>query len=45
MTDYTINLRPMTTHNLNALRVSLSIYTTKQDIDRLLQSLDTLATT
>ena len=45
MADYTINLRPMTTHNLNALRVSLSIYTTKQDIDRLLQSLDTLATT
>ncbi len=45
MTDFHINVRPMTTHNLNALRVSLSIYTTKQDIDHLLQSLDTLATT
>ena len=45
MTDHHINLRPMPMHNLNALRISLSIYTTKQDINHLLQTLDTLATT
>lgn len=37
---YNIDCRPMTTHNLNALRISLSIFITKQDIDYLLQSLE-----
>lgn len=37
---YKIDCRPMYTHNLNALRISLSIFITKSDIDYLLQSLE-----
>lgn len=35
-----IDCRPMNTHNLNALRISLSIFITKSDIDYLLQSIE-----
>jgi len=37
---YRIDCRPMDTHNLNALRISLSIFITKSDIDYLLQSIE-----
>jgi len=40
---YRIDCRPMTTHDLNALRISLSIYITKSDIDYLLRSLEEIA--
>ncbi len=40
LNKYKIDCRPMYTHNLNALRISLSIYITKPDIDYLLQSLE-----
>ncbi|MFC2157462.1 aminotransferase class V-fold PLP-dependent enzyme [Acidobacteriota bacterium] len=38
--EYKIDCRPMNTHDLNALRISLSIYITKSDIDYLLQSIE-----
>lgn len=34
-----INLRPMYTHDLNGLRISLSVFNTKADIDYLLKSI------
>lgn len=36
---HNINLRPMYTHGLNGVRVSLSIFNTKQDIDYLVKSM------
>jgi selenocysteine lyase/cysteine desulfurase len=36
---YKINCRPMMTHGLNGLRISLSIFNTKDDIDYLITSL------
>ncbi len=41
--DYRIDCRPMTTHGLNGLRLSLSVFNSKEDIDYLLASLDVLA--
>jgi selenocysteine lyase/cysteine desulfurase len=43
MDDYGIDCRPMSKFGLNALRISLSIYITKKDIDYLVDSLKTLA--
>ena len=41
--EYGIDCRPMTGFNLNALRISLSVYITKEDIDYLVEALDHLA--
>ena len=41
--EYGIDCRPMTGFNLNALRISLSVYITKKDIDYLVEALDHLA--
>jgi len=38
--EYGIDCRPMSTFNLNALRISLSIYITKKDIDYLIDALE-----
>ena len=43
--EYNIDCRPMTGFNLNALRISLSIYITKADIDYLVQALKNVAET
>ncbi|MEM6316195.1 MAG: aminotransferase class V-fold PLP-dependent enzyme [Bacteroidota bacterium] len=40
---YGIDCRPMSTFGLNALRISLSIYTTKVDIDYLVEALHEVA--
>lgn len=40
---YKIDCRPMSTYHLNALRLSLSIYITKSDIDYLFESLREIA--
>ncbi len=40
---YKIDCRPMTEHDLNALRISLSIYITKSDINYLINSLDEIS--
>ncbi|WP_350284648.1 aminotransferase class V-fold PLP-dependent enzyme [uncultured Croceitalea sp.] len=40
---YGIDCRPMTSHNLNALRLSFAIHITKQDIDYLVNALHALA--
>ncbi|MFK7979059.1 MAG: aminotransferase class V-fold PLP-dependent enzyme, partial [Saprospiraceae bacterium] len=37
--EFNIDCRPMTTFGLNALRISLSIYMTKADVDYLVASL------
>ena len=37
---YGIDTRPMTTFGLNGLRISFSIYTTKQDVDYLVSALE-----
>jgi len=37
--EYGIDTRPMTSHNLNALRISLSVYNTFEDIDLLCDAL------
>lgn len=42
--DYGIDCRPMTTHGLNAVRLSFAIYITKKDIDYLVHALEALAT-
>lgn len=39
--NYNIDCRPMSTFDLNALRVSLAIYITKSDIDYLVNALET----
>ena len=41
--EYGIDCRPMTGFGLNALRISLSIYITKKDIDYLVDALDKIA--
>lgn len=41
--SYKIDCRPMSGFGLNALRISLSIYTTKSDIDYLLEALGEIA--
>ncbi|MFC2167626.1 aminotransferase class V-fold PLP-dependent enzyme [Acidobacteriota bacterium] len=38
--QYKIDCRPMNTHDLNALRISLSIFITQSDIDYLIQSIE-----
>lgn len=40
---YGIDCRPMTTFDLNALRISLAIYITKKDIDGLVGALESIA--
>jgi selenocysteine lyase/cysteine desulfurase len=37
--NYGIDCRPMDSHNLNALRISLSVFTTKSDVDILVDGL------
>jgi len=41
--EYGIDTRPMTSHNLNALRISLSVFNTKEDIDLLCDALTRFA--
>ncbi|MGA9238151.1 aminotransferase class V-fold PLP-dependent enzyme [Robiginitalea sp.] len=41
--DYGIDCRPMSTFGLNAVRISLAIFNTKKDIDRLVIALVTIA--
>ncbi|MEL6253508.1 MAG: aminotransferase class V-fold PLP-dependent enzyme [Bacteroidota bacterium] len=38
--EYKIDCRPMSTHGLNALRISLSLCTSKKDVDYLLKALE-----
>lgn len=40
---FNIDCRPMSTFGLNALRISLSIYITKADVDYLVEALESLA--
>jgi len=40
---YGIDCRPMSSHGLNALRISLAIYITKSDIDYLINALDQIS--
>ena len=42
--EFNIDCRPMTTFGLNALRISLSIYMTKADVDYLVAALEKIAT-
>lgn len=39
---YQIDCRPMTSHTLNGLRISLAIFTTKADVDYLIEALSTI---
>ncbi|MCK5367955.1 MAG: hypothetical protein KAQ62_05360 [Cyclobacteriaceae bacterium] len=41
--EYGIDCRPMTGFDLNVLRISLSIYITKKDIDYLVEALGAIA--
>lgn len=41
--DYGIDCRPMSNFGLNAVRISLAIFITKKQIDRLLSALETIA--
>ncbi|MBX2878061.1 MAG: aminotransferase class V-fold PLP-dependent enzyme [Saprospiraceae bacterium] len=41
--EYQIDCRPMSSHDLNGLRISLAIYLTKQDVDYLVAALRTIA--
>jgi len=41
--DYGIDTRPMSTFDLNAVRISFAIYITKKDIDYLVDALETIA--
>jgi len=38
--DYGIDCRPMSSHGLNGLRISLSVFTTKKDVDYLVDALN-----
>lgn len=40
---YHIDVRPMSTYNLNGIRISLAIFITKKDIDYLVDALETIA--
>jgi selenocysteine lyase/cysteine desulfurase len=41
--DYQINVRPMSTFDLNGLRISLSVFNTKEDVDYLVSALEEIA--
>jgi selenocysteine lyase/cysteine desulfurase len=41
--DYGIDTRPMSTYDLNGVRISFAIYITKKDIDYLVDALETIA--
>ena len=41
--DYNINVRPMTSHTLNGLRISLSVFNVKSEIDFLVEALNHLS--
>ena len=41
--DYNINVRPMSSFGLNGLRISLSVFNTKEDVDYLVGSLEEIA--
>lgn len=41
--DYGIDTRPMSTYNLNGVRISFAIFITKKDIDYLVNALETIA--
>ena len=41
--EYRIDCRPMSSHGINGLRISLSVFTTKKDVDYLVQALQQLA--
>ncbi|MEL6537701.1 MAG: aminotransferase class V-fold PLP-dependent enzyme [Bacteroidota bacterium] len=41
--DYGIDVRPMNSHTLNGVRISLSVFNTLADVDRLVGALDTIA--
>lgn len=41
--DYQIDCRPMSSHDLNGLRISLAIFITKADIDYLVDALQTIS--
>ena len=43
MNKFSINCRPMFTHGLNGLRISLAIYISLADIDYLFESFDWLS--
>jgi len=41
--DYGIDTRPMSTYNLNGVRISFAIFITKKDIDYLVSALETIS--
>ena len=41
--DHQIDCRPMSTHGLNGLRISLAIYHTKRDVDKLVGAIKVIA--
>ena len=41
--DYNINVRPMSNFGLNGLRISLSVFNTKADVDYLVGVLEEIA--
>jgi selenocysteine lyase/cysteine desulfurase len=41
--EYQIDCRPMSSHGLNGLRISLAIFTTKADVDYLVEALKEVA--
>jgi len=41
--EYNINVRPMTSFGLNGLRISLSVFNTKEDVDYLVGALEEIA--
>lgn len=41
--DYQIDCRPMSSHDINGLRISLAIFITKADVDYLVDALKTIA--
>lgn len=43
MDDYGIDCRPMSSHEINGLRIALSVFTTKADVDYLVNALKDLA--
>lgn len=43
MDDYGIDCRPMSSHDINGLRIALSVFTTKADVDYLVNALKEIA--
>jgi selenocysteine lyase/cysteine desulfurase len=41
--EYSINVRPMSSFGLNGLRISLSVFNTKEDVDYLVRALEEIA--